>query len=63
MDDFFIKSQTVDVFIDDLKEVLPVLQDCIILRNPEKCIFRVKSKKFLGYMVFSQGIEANLDKV
>ncbi|XP_073020270.1 uncharacterized protein [Primulina eburnea] len=31
--------------------------------NPQKCIFGVKSGKFLGYMVTERGIEANPEKV
>ena len=31
--------------------------------NPSKCAFGVASGKFLGFMVFQQGIEANPKKV
>jgi hypothetical protein len=31
--------------------------------NPKKCVFGVSSGKLLGYMVSSQGIDANLKKV
>ncbi|XP_021757954.1 uncharacterized protein LOC110722990 [Chenopodium quinoa] len=31
--------------------------------NPEKCVFGVKSGKFLGFMVSERGIDANPDKV
>ena len=31
--------------------------------NPEKCVFGVKSGKFLGFMVSQRGIEANPDKI
>ena len=31
--------------------------------NPEKCTFEVETGKFLGYMVFQKGIEANLEKI
>jgi len=30
--------------------------------NPEKCTFRVKAGKFLGFYLTERGIEANLDK-
>jgi hypothetical protein len=30
--------------------------------NPEKCVFRVKKGKFLGYLVSTKGIEANPSK-
>src|SRR3954463_3933696 len=31
--------------------------------NPQKCVFRVASGKFLGFMVTDRGIEANPDKI
>lgn len=31
--------------------------------NPTKCVFRVSSGKFLGFMVSQRGIKANLEKV
>ena len=31
--------------------------------NPMKCVFRVSSGKFLGFMVSQRGIEANPKKV
>jgi len=31
--------------------------------NLKKCIFSVSSGKFLGFMISSRGIEANLDKI
>nr|KYP41051.1 Retrotransposable element Tf2 [Cajanus cajan] len=30
--------------------------------NPDKCVFSVSGGKFLGFMLSSRGIEANLDK-
>jgi len=30
--------------------------------NPEKCVFRVPTGKFLGFMLTDRGIEANPDK-
>jgi len=32
-------------------------------RNLKKCIIRVQLGKFMGLMISSRGIEANLDKV
>ena len=31
--------------------------------NPKKCVFGVRSSKFLGFMVSERGIDANPDKV
>jgi len=30
--------------------------------NPAKCVFGVEGGKFLGFLLMSQGIEANPDK-
>lgn len=30
--------------------------------NPEKCVFRVPSRKLFGFIVSERGIEANLEK-
>jgi hypothetical protein len=34
-----------------------------MMLNPKKCMFGVSSGKLLGYMVSSQGIDANSNKV
>jgi hypothetical protein len=34
-----------------------------MMLNPKKCVFGVSSKKLLGYMVSSRGIDANPTKV
>ena len=31
--------------------------------NPSKCVFRVTTGKFPGFMVFQRGIEVNPDKI
>ena len=31
--------------------------------NPKKCIFRVTSRKLLGFIVSHRGIEVDLDKI
>jgi len=31
--------------------------------NSKKCIFGVRSSKFLGFMISSRAMEANLDKI
>ena len=31
--------------------------------NPSKCVFGVKTRKFLGFMVSQRGIEVNPEKV
>lgn len=63
VNDLLVKSEIVSTFIFDLREVFQVLSNSPMLLNPKKCIFNMKSGKFLGYLVSSWEIEANLDKV
>jgi hypothetical protein len=49
--------------VDDLKEIFDNLRKYKEMLNPKKCVFGVSSRKLLGYMVSSQGIDANLEKV
>lgn len=58
-----VKSHTSVNHIDDLEETFTVLHKYHIKLNPTKCTFRVISRKFLGFMVSHQGIEANLKKI
>nr|KYP57254.1 Retrovirus-related Pol polyprotein from transposon 412 family [Cajanus cajan] len=46
----------------DLGEIFGKLRKHNMRLNPEKCTFRVKVGKFLGFMLSSRGIEANQDK-
>jgi hypothetical protein len=34
-----------------------------MMLNPKKCVFGVSSRKLLGYMISSRGIDANPKKV
>ena len=34
-----------------------------MMLNPNKCIFAVRAKKILGFIVSQQGIEANPEKI
>ncbi|XP_027184203.1 uncharacterized protein LOC113782511 [Coffea eugenioides] len=63
VDDILLKSQKISTFLFDLKEVLEILRNTRMMLNPKKCIFRVTSEKFLGYLVSRRGIEANPEKV
>ena len=35
----------------------------MIKLNPNKCVFRVKAGKFLGFMISHKGIEPNPEKI
>lgn len=50
MDDILIKSKLIDNLIPDL-EIFATLRRYNMKLNPKKCLFRVRSKKFLGYIM------------
>jgi hypothetical protein len=47
----------------DLHEAFEILKQYRMKLNPAKWAFGVSSRKFLGYMVSSRGIEANPEKI
>lgn len=51
IDDLQTKNRAVEDFISDLKEVFEVLRDGPMMLNSKKCVFEVRSEKFLGYTV------------
>ncbi|XP_075483585.1 uncharacterized protein LOC142523737 [Primulina tabacum] len=57
VDDILGKSREFSGFISDLEETFATLMHYGIKLNPAKCIFGVKSSKFLGFMVTDRGIE------
>jgi hypothetical protein len=58
-----VKSKKCGDLLDDLKETFDNLRKSKMMLNPKKCMFGVSSGKLLGYMVSSQGIDANPKKV
>ena len=63
VDDMLVKSKEELTHLDDLKETFSTLKQYQMKLNPSKCVFRVASGKFLGFMVSQRGIEANPKKV
>ncbi|XP_073121062.1 uncharacterized protein [Henckelia pumila] len=63
VDDILVKSRTWDSFLPDLEETFATVRRYGIKLNPAKCMFGVKSGKFLGFMVTERGIEVNPKKV
>jgi hypothetical protein len=63
IDDIVVKSEKRGDLLDDLKETFDNLRKFKMMVNPKKCVFGVSSDKLLGYMVSSQGINANPKKV
>jgi len=46
-----------------LRKLFERLREFQLRLNPVKCLVRVKTRKLLDFMVSSQGIEVDLDKV
>ena len=51
VDDMLVKSKEELAHLDDLKETFTSLKQYQMKLNPSKCVFRVASGKFLGFMV------------
>ena len=51
VDDMLVKSKEVLAHLDNLKETFTNLKQHQMKLNPSKCVFRVASSKFLGFMV------------
>ena len=51
MDDMIIKSSKAEDHVEDLLQAFEELSKHGIKFNPKKCVFRVKARKFLGFIV------------
>ena len=63
IDDMIVKSTLDDGHSQGLQSTLDVLRAFEMKLNLKKCVFRVRSCKFLGFMTSNRGIEANADKI
>ena len=63
IDDMLVKSVKAELHITHLAEAFQVLKSYNMKLNPAKCAFGVFTKKFLGFIVNSRGIEANPGKI
>ncbi|XP_063942623.1 uncharacterized protein LOC108203423 [Daucus carota subsp. sativus] len=63
VDDMLVKSKEAQDHIQHLAEMFDILRKYRMKLNPQKCVFGVKSGKFLGFMVNHRGIEANPAKI
>jgi hypothetical protein len=62
-DDILIYSKTADEHVKQLRDVLAVLQENQLFLNLKKCSFMTDSLLFLGYVVSSEGIHVDEEKV
>ena len=49
--------------VRDLEETFKILRSYIMKLNPKKCTFGVRSKKFVGYIIYQRVIEVNPNKI
>ena len=63
IDDMLVMSVKAELHVAHLAESFQVLKNYNMKLNPTKCAFGVSIGKFLGFIVNSQGIEANPDKI
>ena len=63
VDDMIDKSHTKEEHIIHLQKLFECLRKYRLRLNPIKCIFGVRSRKLLGFIVSQQGIEVDPDKV
>ena len=62
VDDMVVTTQQKEQHATDLEELFTTITKYMLKLNPEKCVFRAEAGKFLGFLLTSQGIEANPDK-
>jgi hypothetical protein len=62
-DNILIYSKTADEHVEHLRDVLAVLQENQLFLNLKKCSFMTDSLLFLGYVVSSEGIHVDEEKV
>jgi hypothetical protein len=63
IDDMVVKSKFSQNHLEDLTETFRILRLHKLKLNASKCVFRVGSGKFLGFMVSHRGIEVNPDQI
>ncbi|XP_071911843.1 uncharacterized protein [Coffea arabica] len=63
VDDMIVKSRAGPQLVPDLREILSILPESRMRLNPKKCIFGVRSGRFLGFLVSREGIRANPEKL
>jgi hypothetical protein len=63
VDDIIVKSTKQENHIADLQETFANFRNIGLKLNPEKCVFGVKKRKFLGCLVSTKGIEGNPNKI
>jgi hypothetical protein len=63
VDDIVVASKNKEDHLANLAETFANMWDARLRLNPEKCVFGVRQRKILGYLVSHHGIEANSTKI
>ena len=63
VDDTLVKSTKHNTHLQDLGPILDCMEKFSLRLNPKKCAFGVTSRKLLGYIVSTKGIEVDPEKV
>ena len=63
MDDMIARSQTEEEHLDHLQKLFDRLKMYKLRLNPNKCTFRVRSGKLLGFIISDKGIQVDPAKV
>lgn len=62
VDDMIVKSKIAHTHLVDLLKIFQTLRRFGMRLNPTKCVFRVSSGKFFGYIIHQRGIDASPEK-
>ena len=62
-DDILIYSHSREQHFDCLRQVCIVLRKEELYANPKKCAFLATQVHFLGFVIFSNGVSADPEKV
>ena len=63
LDDILIYSESVHQHAHHVKEILECLSKANLRLNPKKCFFHVRQVEFLGYLISTDGITMDPEKI
>ena len=63
VDDIIVASKSKEDHLTDIVETFANMHDARLRLYPEKCVFRVRQGKILGYLLSHRGIVANPTKI
>ncbi|XP_031253684.1 uncharacterized protein K02A2.6-like [Pistacia vera] len=63
IDNMLVKSKVVESHVEHLREMFDIFRKYRMRLNPLKCVFRVSSRAFLGFLINQRGVEANPEKI